>query len=72
MAVKGIKSDGVVMKVIGEDVIWSISEEGPMFSVSLMRLNVDDVMSGMEEEVENVEDGDEKSKVDSVGGIGDV
>jgi hypothetical protein len=60
------------MEVIGEGVIWSISEEGLMFSVSLMRLNVDDVMSGMEEEVENVEDGDGKSKVDSVGGVGDV
>jgi hypothetical protein len=60
------------MEVIGEGVIWSISEEGPMFSVSLMRLNVDDAMSGMEEEVENVEDGDGKLKVDSVGCVGDV
>ena len=60
------------MEVIGEGMVWLISEEGLMFSVSLLRLNVDDAMSGMEEEVENVEDGDGKSKVDSVSGVGDV
>jgi hypothetical protein len=60
------------MEVIGEGVIWSISEKGLMFSVSLMRLNVDKAMSRMEEKVENVKDEDGKSKVDSVGGVGDV
>ena len=38
------------MEVIVEGVIWSISEEGSMFSVSLMRLNVDDVMSATAQE----------------------
>jgi hypothetical protein len=60
------------MEVIGESMSWLLPEESPMFSVSLMRLNVDEAMSGMEEEVENVEDGDGKSKVDSVGCVGDV
>lgn len=45
-----------------------------MFSVSVLltRLNVDDVMSGIDEDVEDIDDGDGKSKVDSVGGNGDV
>jgi hypothetical protein len=60
------------MEIIEKGMSWLLSEESPMFSVSLMRLNVDKAMSGMEEEVENVEDEDGKSKVDSVGGIGDV
>jgi hypothetical protein len=60
------------MEVIGEGMSWLLPEESPMFSVSLIRLNADDAMSGMEEEVENVEDGDGKSKVDSVGCVGDV
>ena len=60
------------MEVIGEGMSWLLPEESPMFLVSLMRLNVDDAMSGMEEEVEKVEDGDGKSKVDSVGCVGDV
>jgi len=42
-----------------------------MLSVSMLltRLYVDDVMSGIDEVVE---DGDGKSKIDSVGGVGDV
>jgi len=43
-----------------------------LVSVLLTRLNVDDVMSGMDEDVEDIDDGDGKSKVDSVGGNGDV
>jgi hypothetical protein len=57
---------GVVMEVM--------LECGLMLSVSvlLIRLNVDDVISGRDEDVEIVEDGDGKSKVDSVGGGRDV
>jgi len=45
-----------------------------MLSVSMLltRLYADDVMSGIDEVMEDVEDGDGKSKVDSIGGVGDV
>jgi hypothetical protein len=49
-------------------------EKSSMLSVSVLltRLNVDDVTSGIEEDVEDIDDGDGKSKVDSVCGDGDV
>ena len=63
------------VEVIGEDNMTGLLLDwGSRLSVLvvLMRLNVDDVMSEIDEDVENVEDGDGKSKVDSVGGNGDV
>ena len=62
-----------MVEVMGEDVSWLL-EKGLMLSVLVLltRLKVDDVISGIDEDVENVEDGDGKSKVDSVGGNGDV
>jgi len=45
-----------------------------MLSVSILltRLYVNDVMSGIDEVMEDVEDEDGKSKVDSIDGVGDV
>jgi len=45
-----------------------------MLSVSMLltRLYMDDVISGIDEVMEDVEDGEGKSKVDSIGGVGAV
>ena len=64
---------GAVAEVMWED-MTGLLERGSMLSVSVLltRLNVDDVKSGIDEDVEDIDDGDGKSKVDSVGGNGDV